>query len=327
MLTRLTQILIKEETTNGTWNAPGATDGVLAYEVVATPAFEMFKRDPQHADLSRYESLIGKQTASIAFKTEIRGDGSTVDPPDNIQTLLEACKCQVSGSTIVPKSTTDTTISIQVEEDGIHKKFRGCAGNLRIVGVSGEPMFLEFTFTGTIEDILAGALSTLTGIPTTTPPSLLSAKFSTNVGSSEEHLINNIEFDLQNEVVMTPDINKSGGVLAAKIVGRNPVGSFDPEYNTTYDWLDDILSNTQGALTLNIGTSDYNKLRITCPAIRFLAMDPMDRDGIRALTVPFEMNRSSGNDEIVLDWGYLNLEIGTVYESIAIVDAGEYETA
>ena len=34
-------------------------------------------------------------------------------------------------------------------------------------------------------------------------------------------------------------------------------------------------------------------------------MDPQDRDGIRALTVPFEMNRSAGNDEIVLDWSDL----------------------
>ena len=316
MLTRLTQVLVKAETTNGTWNAPENTGGILAYEVVATPAFEMFKRDPMHSDLSRYQSLTGKQTASITFKTEVRGDGASVDPPDNIQVLLLACKMAVSGSTIIPKSTTDTTISIQVEEDGIHKQFKGCGGNVRLTGTAGEPMFFEFTFMGTIHDIAAGTLTTLSGIPTTVPPILISASFSTNVGSSQSHLINTIEFDLQNEVVMSPDINTSTGVKAAKIVGREPVGSFDPEYNTTYDWLDAIISNTQGTLSLTLGSSQYNNIRITCPQIRFLAMDPMDRDGIRALTVPFEMNRSSGNDEIVLDWSDL-LTVNT-YDSITI---------
>ena len=318
MLTRKTQVLIKAEDSNGTWKAPGETNGILAYDVVATPAFEMFKRDPMYADLSRFKSLVGKQTASITFRTEMRGDGATVDAPDNIQVLLLACKMVVSGSTIVPKSATDTTISIQVEEDGVWKQFKGCGGNVRITGTAGEPCFFEFTFTGTIHDITAGALTSLSGVPTTTPPVLISAVFTTNVGESQSHLINTVEFDLQNEVVMSPDINAATGVLAAKIVGRNPVGSFDPEYNTTYDWLDQIISNTEGTLSLTIGSAQYNNMRITCPAIRFLSMDPLDRDGIRCLTVPFEINRSSGNDEIVLDWS--DLLTVNEYEEITIAE-------
>ena len=320
MLTRKTQVLIINDSANGTWTAPGASNGILAYNVSATPEFEMFKRDPMHSDLSRYKSLTGKQTATITFRVELRGDGATTDPSDNIKVLINACNFQTSGSVLVPKSTSNTTLSIQIEEDGVHKQFTGCAGNLRIVGNAGEPVFLEFTFLGTIYDITSGSLTTLTGMVTTVPPTLISAEFSTNVGSSESHLINSIEFDMQNELVMTPNINTSTGVKAAKIVGRNPIGSFDPEYNTTYDWLDQIISNTEGALTLDIGTAATNKIRITCPAIRFLAMDPNDRDGIRALTVPFEMNRSSGDDEISLDWGHLNLEVGIVYDSVTIAE-------
>ena len=165
-------------------------------------------------------------------------------------------------------------------------------------------MFFEFTFRGTIRDITSGALSTLTNIPSTVPPVLLSASFATNVGGSESHLISTIEFDMQNEIALRPNVNTSTGVKSAVRVGRNPIGSFDPEYNTSYDWLDDVISNSLGTLTLDIGSTSQNKCEITAPQIRILAMDPTDREGIRALTVPFEMNRSSGNDEIKLDWNF-----------------------
>lgn len=321
MITRKTQILFKAESVaNGTWDAPAVSQGVLAYDVIATPEFNMFKRNPYTSDMSRYESISGLQSATITFKTELRGDGSTVDAPTNIAVLLTACNFQLSGSSYVPKSTSVTTLSMQIEEDGVHKTFVGCAGNVRIVGTVGEPVFLEFTFRGTIRDITAGDLSTLTGIPTSQPPVLLNASFSTNVSSAVSHLINTIEFDMQNEVVLSPDISSTTGVRAAKITARNPIGSMDPEYSTSYDWLAQIIGNTEGTLTLEIGSAVTNRIRITCPQIRFLAMDPLDRDGIRCLTVPFEMNRSSGDDEIMLDWGFLILESGIVYDSVTIAE-------
>lgn len=303
MLIRKTQVLIKAESPNGTWNAPGVGDGLLAYNVVATPEFAMFKRDPHFRDLSRYESLSGMQSATISFSVEVRGDGVAAIPPTNIATAMAACNFQISGlDALIPKSTDVTTISIQIEEDGEHKRFKGCAGNVTIGGNVGEPMFLNFTFRGTIHDIQAGTLSTLTGLPTVAPPVLLSAAFSTNVGGAENHLISAIEFDMQNEITLSPDVSAATGIRAARIVGRNPIGSMDPEYNTTYDWLADIITNAQGTLSLVLGSVSNNTITITAPQIRFLAMDPLDRDGIRALTVPFELNRSAGDDEIKLEW-------------------------
>lgn len=304
MLTKKTQILFKAESPNGTWNAPGAGDGVLAYDVVATPEFSMFKRDPSFKDLSRYESLSGQQMATITFRLALRGSGDDTNPPDTWERLFTACGMTTATAAVSPNSDAITTLSVQIEEDGVHKTFVGCGGNMRIVGNVGEPVFLEFTLRGTIRDIAAGGLSTLTGIPTTVPPVLLSASFATNVGGSESHLISTIEFDLQNEIALRADVNVSTGVKSAVRTGRNPIGSFDPEYNTSYDWLDNVISNTEGTLTLDVGATSQNKCQITAPQIRFLAMDPADREGIRILTVPFELNRSSGNDEIKLDWNF-----------------------
>ncbi len=304
MLTKKTQILFKAESPNGTWNAPGVGDGALAYDVVATPEFNMFKRDPQHSGLSRYQSLSGQQSATITFKIAVRGSGDDTNPPDNWVRLFTACGMTTTSGDITTNSDAITTLSMQIEEDGVHKTFVGCGGNVRIVGTVGEPVFFEFTFRGTIRDITSGALSTLTGIPSTVPPVLLSASFATNVGGSESHLISAIEFDLQNEIALRADVNVATGVKSSVRVNRNPVGSFDPEYNTTYDWLDDVISNTLGTLTLDVGSTSQNKCQITAPQIRFLSMDPGDREGIRILTVPFEMNRSSGNDEINLDWNF-----------------------
>ena len=318
MLSRKTQVLVKTEGTPGTFEVPAVTDGILAYDVVATPEFKMFKRDPQGALLSRYKSLSGVQTATITFKVELLGTGSDETPPTAIQTLLSGCNMATTVSRVQPKTTDVSTISIQVEEDGILKKFKGCSGNMRITGNVGEPVFLEFSFKGTIEDILAGALSELTGLPTTTPPVLLSASFSTYVGSSESHLINSIEFDLQNEVGFSYSVSSATGIKRTYITGRNPVGSIDPEYNTTYDWLDNIISNTQGALSLIIGSTTNNRIRITVPKIRFMAMDPGDREGVRILTVPFEMNKDQENDELVIDWAWISLKTGTRRDIIGV---------
>lgn len=303
MLTRRTQILLQAESPNGTYAAVAADDGVLAYDVVATPEFALFKRDPQHKDLSRYTSLSGNQSATITFRLPIRGSGDDTNPPDHWVRLFLACGLTTSTADVLPLSTGITTLTIQVEEDGVHKRFVGCGGNMRIVGTVGEPVFMEFTMRGTINDITSGALTTLTGIPTTNPPVLLSAVFSTTLtGGAQSHIINSIEFDMQNEIALRTDVNGTTGIKSAVLTGRNPVGSFDPEYGTSYDWLNEIITNVEGTLTLNIGATSQNRCQITCPKIRFLAMDPGDREGIRILTVPFEMNRSSGDDEINLDW-------------------------
>ncbi len=321
MLTKKTQVLVKIEGTPGTWDAPAASNGILAYDVVATPEFSMFKRDPQSKILSRYQSLSGVQSVTITFKAELRGHGSSEDPPDNIEVLLEACGFAELNGRLNPSSSQPGSISIQIEEDGVVKKFNGCVGNVRIVGNVGEPVFLEFTFRGTINDITSGSLTTLTGLPSTVPPVLLSATFNTYVGSSTlAPLISTFEIDMQNEIAFSSDISKSTGIFRAYITGRNPIGSMDPEYNTSYDWLDRIITNDLGQLSLLVGSTTNNRYRITCPKIRFMAMDPTDREGIRALTVPFEINRDQANDEIVLEFGLVVMEGGTKFDSISIAE-------
>ena len=126
---------------------------------------------------------------------------------------------------------------------------------------------------------------------------------------------------MQNEIAFSSDISKSTGVYRAYITGRNPIGSMDPEYNTSYDWLDRIIANDLGQLSLMVGSITNNRYRITCPKIRFLAMDPADREGIRILTVPFEVNRDKSNDEIIIEFGLVAMEGGTKFDSISIAES------
>ncbi len=318
MLIRRTQILIEVEATPGTWDAPDAADGVLAYDVVATPEFAMFKQDPQGKLLSRYKSLSGIQSGTITFRLEIRGHGSTENPPDNHEIVLEACGFSEANGRLEPTTTQPGSVSIQVEEDGMVGKYKGCLGNVRFIGVVGEPMFYEFTFRGTIEDITSGSLTTLTGLPTTVPPVLLSASFSTSVSSAESHIINSIEFDMQNEIAFSTSVSETTGIYRAYITGKNPVGSFDPEYNTSFDWLDRIITNDLGGLYLELGSVTNNRCMISCPNIRFMAMDPGDREGVRILTVPFEMNKTKKDSGIILEFGCVARHSGTKYD-IAVV--------
>jgi len=304
MLTRKTTLLLKVESVPGTFQSDiAAADGMLAYEPAGSPDISMFKRDPYRAHISRLKSLSGTRAASITFKVEIKGSGTAGTAPDWAPALI-ACgfaETLVALTSATYKPTSGNGLlapcSIEIYEDGGLKQFAGCMGSVKLVGAVGEPMFLEFTFRGKIYAITADTLITPT-VDSTVPPVLLNAAFATNLGGSESHIISSFEIDMQNEVNLRPSVNDEVGYDYAQIVGRNPVGSMDPEYSTTYDWLAKITEDTEGTLTLTLGSVSGNIITTTAPKLRFLGMDPADRGGIRTLTVPFELNASSGNDEI-----------------------------
>ena len=305
LLTRLASVAAKLDSPAGTYQTPAKEDCIICYDPVVTPEIGMFKRDGFRQWLSRDPSVPGSRAVTVAFKVELKGSGTADGVPD-WDLLMKACGfAQTSpGTNILYKpgsaAEVETPYSLNVIHDGQSWSLAGCMGNVRIAGVVGEPMFLEFTFRGKIEAYTALATLVPTALDTTVPPVLVSASFATNIGSSKSHMISAIEFDMQNEIALRPSGNEPEGIDYANITGRNPIGSFDPELigQGTYDWYAQTIAVTTGTLTLTLGATAGNIITITCPDIKFLGMDPLDREGIRCLTVPFEMNASSGNDEI-----------------------------
>lgn len=308
LLTRIGSIAIKAEEAPGTYQADIAdTDCFLAYDIVITPEIPMFKRDPFREYLSRDKSIPGQQGVTATFRIELKGSGQGTEPPDWDEVprecgLLRSTGVDYTQYTPVLPEQLARAASLDIRLDGVGYQISGAVGNVRIVGRVGEPMFMECTFRGKLEDVVTAATLTPSGLDDIVPPVLLSASFATNIGGSQSHLISEIEFDMQNEIVLRPSVNEPEGIYVAQIIGRNPIGSFDPELvdEATYNWWDHLIakSSDTGTLTLTCGSVQGNIIEITAPAIRLLGMEPLDREGIRCLRIPFEMNASAGNDEI-----------------------------
>ncbi|MBL8752270.1 MAG: hypothetical protein JNK15_03130 [Planctomycetes bacterium] len=81
-ITRKQQILAKVEVAEGTSSAPGAGDAVQVFEPTISPSVDVQKRVPSGPSLSRDFDPIGRQTRTVAFKSDFRGSGSTGTAPD-----------------------------------------------------------------------------------------------------------------------------------------------------------------------------------------------------------------------------------------------------
>lgn len=91
MLTRRRQVAAKVETTEGTWNAPGAADaGFLAYEPKIRPSIPLFTRRPARSTLTRFAGVPGVQTKGFTFGVDLVGSGVAATPPA-FGTLLKGC--------------------------------------------------------------------------------------------------------------------------------------------------------------------------------------------------------------------------------------------
>ncbi len=91
MLERRRQVAAKIETTEGTFNAPGASDaGFLAYEPKVRPSVAMFTRKPARSTLTPLSAVPGVQTKGFTFGVDVVGSGAGATPP-SFGTLLKGC--------------------------------------------------------------------------------------------------------------------------------------------------------------------------------------------------------------------------------------------
>jgi len=299
-------IAAKIEAVEGTAESLVAADADF---VVIDPKFEadipMFKREIVDASLSQHPSVRGTQAARMSFKAEVKGSGTAGTAP-KIGKLIQACGFAVTNvpatsDTYNPISAGDTvdSITIALYRDGKKMQIRGARGTFTYEGKNGEPGMVNFTFTGVYDGVTDVALLTGSGIETTQPPALLSAAFSVQAFSA---LISGINLDWANEVALRSDISKAEGWISARITGREPKGSMDPddELVATHDWYGLWIADTTGALTFKHGATGGNICTITAPALQYAKLSEGDRNGLATLGLDFLLVRSAvaGEDEL-----------------------------
>ncbi len=186
------------------------------------------------------------------------------------------------------------------------RRFRmiGCMGNARMTARSGEPAFIEFEFSGVVDDtdpLTDDDTESLAAITyeTTKPPAFMGASTVTFIGITP--YTTQWELDFGNTVTVIPSANAAHGYDHARIVDRNPNGSLDVEAveqgtysNSTHGAWE---AGTKGAMTIVIGATAGNICTLTTGSkTQITNVQPQDRDGIVVDQTSYEIKATPDSD-------------------------------
>ncbi len=305
MLTKRTVILAKLETTYGADLTPtAAANAIMAFDPEITIVSDMKERYPANTDLSRFPELRGKTSFEIKFSTELKGSG-TKGTATRMSPLFQACgldETVVSATSVTyaPVSTSLESCTIYAYIDGIIYKLLGCIGDLEIDLTAGEVGKLNWTFKALYVLPADGGIVTPT-FDTTVP---LIVKGTTMTFGSYAAIIEKLTLKLNNTIAERPDFNTTDGIKGFAITGRNPEGSMTIEAilmaTSNANFLSYFDTRAVKALSFVLGATSGNINTITASYGYCRVPKIGDKEGIRTFEIPFQLARSSGNDEISL---------------------------
>ena len=310
-LPRRTQLALKLEGTEGTDAVVADADVIHpVFNVEYTPEFTMFERDVVAPSFSRLAQISAEQQATISFSTELKGSGSAIDtPPPNLSAPFQACGMAetINASTSVvydPASASNSSATIEIRElEGTTitkiKKIVGARGTFTIEAVKSQAVLVNFTFTGRYVEPTQG-VALVTPTPSPVPEPFLNAGFTfQGVGSLK---VQTVTLDIGNEVSMRNDVSQATGNFSAVIVGRNPVGSLDPEQEliATINFYNNLTTVNEGVLNYVLGSTAFNITTINVPKAQIINLAEADRDSFRTVALDIQMNQSvaGGDDEL-----------------------------
>ncbi len=283
---------------------------IAAYNVSYDGDIPMKGRKLVRGDFSRDPSVPGTREVKFTFSVDWYAQGTAQTPP-NYFLALRACalKQTVHGSTGVSLvtnadySNVPVTIEVVEKDEGTTPaqtviKGRGCMGNAKLILDNvGEPVRIEFEFTGVLSSITDRAYAALispSGISEVVPDPVLSSGITL---FGEGRCINTFTIDLGNDVQNWKCPTYAEGFEGAHVVSRNPTLSFDPKMvliatNGDYArWT----AGTTGAFLAQVQGS----ISVSGPAAQIQkAYSPGEREGLVTNQETLEFKRSSGNDEL-----------------------------
>lgn len=298
LLTRVRVGAVKTETTTGTAISLAGADGALNFfdpKIAATiPPTE---RQAQ-GSLTSLAPIPGARMGKFTAKTELYNAASA---PLWLSTMLLACGCQVSsGGVYSPLTGAVNTITAGLYQDGTTlKSIAGAQGNLKMSGVYGKPVELDWEFSGVWQPPSSTAIIAPT-YPSALPPRFAGATIT--VGAVA-YRISKFDFDFGNTVVMREDVSNVAGYHSAFITGRKPVIKIDPESVplTTEDWYAAHLAGTTMAFSCAVGSGSNGIITIAAANLQLLnAPQDGDRNGLRTDDLEFLCTSTTADGEFTI---------------------------
>ena len=301
MIIERAQLACKIEATEGTAESLTNAEAILAMNVSFKPVIAMKTRENIASSISSFSQVPGARSAVLEFDVEYKGSGTAATPPAWGK-LLKACgfgETIAATVTYVPASTSISSMTLALYNDGMIYKLWGARGNVSLKLVKGDYGILHFTFTGADFSITDGALLASVTYESTKPQPFMGASSFTI--DSYAALVSSLEFNMNNTVTLRPSIIASSGNFSAVITNRAPSLSLDPEgiLVATYDFFGKLRSGNEGAIAACVvGAAAGNTLTLTAPKVQYTGGSLADRSGIRSFGITCQLNRNAGDDEI-----------------------------
>ncbi len=312
MLTRRRILAAKIEGSEGAAETlTNAEGGIIGIDAKWSPDIKMLDRPSALATLSKLKKIPGQGLAHISFKAELMGRAaafSAINLP-YLDAYLRACgfaaTLVVTGGaetvTYKPASTGIPSLTLALYTDGVRKMITGARGTVKFSGTVGEQLFAEFDFLGAYNAVTDATILAPT-FPSHNPPLLLSAGLT--VGGYTP-VVKSFSIDMANKLAPREDANAVSGYKSFMYTDRDPAGQFDPEMEqvATRDWYGLWRAGTSGALNIGaIGSTQYNKVKITAPALLPTKVSEGDREGLELANTDFQLAMNTGDDELVIEF-------------------------
>lgn len=305
MRSRLGLIYAKVESTYGTDSVPtGSANAVPVFNVKLSPKHGTNKRDDLYISKSNLKNLRGESQYDLSFDCELKGSGAAGTAPKGLGDLLKACDLSETISagvsvTYAPNSGALKSCTIYLHIDGVRWVLTGCVGDVDITGVSGKVPMAKFKISCLYATPTDQALPSAPTFDATVPVVMknLAATF-----DSYAAVIREFTLKMNNKLATRADLTATNGIRGFDIISRDPSGEVTVEATllATKNWYTKFEADTVQVLSIVIGTVAGNICTITANQCHLENVPVDDSSGILAHKLPFQMARSSADDELSL---------------------------
>lgn len=319
-------VLAKTETNEAVDAVPtAAANSLLVSNLSVRNVGEEIERDIILDNFSRLGFVVGVSYGELGFQTELRNIQTQITAAvplrENPLYLAAGLSPTYAASSVIYQPRSDwgavvNSATLYFYLDGLLHVFLGARANVALDGTVGQYGRLNWTLQGVFAQINAAptgsdgvrdATIASAGAPTyqaftVKPPPLLSASLSMHGFTTAR--VNQITFDMGNELVRRDDMTAANGIASILINGRSPQGTMNPEQETraTHDFWSRWINGTEGAIVWTFGTGSdgqWRRIRVNIPAGQYKQPTPGDRNGIRIYDMGYTANRvAAGDDEV-----------------------------
>lgn len=298
LLKRKRLLAAKIETTSGTAETLAAADAAFnTYDVMIQQNIEMTTREST-GGFGTLASVPGGYQGKVTFKTDWAWDGTATEPAW-ADTFFPACGVTKSVNTFAPKTEVPgsnvKTLTIGVYIDGMLKRLRGCAGTFKIVCPTGRMVTTEWEFTGIWDT------PTDVAILSPTYPTDLPLRYANGVTTWQSYAlaVENITFDVGNEITLRESATSVAGYAAALITNRVPKISCNPESKlvAAQDRFGQLLAMSEGSFVWEIKGPGTSKVVITAPKAGITNIQEADRNKLTVDQLELQCNRNGSTQD------------------------------